>query len=484
MQGQFIMRGLPRALARDGWWLTPDAPIPPRDGANRPGTLRAPQRLPLILIALIAAGDLLFWQHAPGLSLALFSGLILAAALALGAERRSPKGPALLLAASALPVIEHVQALSLAFLIAGTLLSLAWLRLPPGAQSPAIAAAALGLARTVLQAPARLFRPVKALRALPGLAGPDRAPALRALARNWAFPLGGALVLGGLLIRANPVLSRALSELLRLDLSLLDAIARAALWLGLGLLCTALLSAESKPAQLPRLPQMRWTLGLNAGSVLRGLWVFNGLLGVQTVMDLSIFLGGAALPQGMSHAEYAHRGAYPLLATAMLAGGFALAARPFLGESRLLKPLLLLWLGQNVLLCLSSVLRLDLYVDAFGLTYLRIHAMIWMALVATSLALTLWQVMRGHSNIWLTLRAALLGLATLYACCFVNFAAIIAAQQLDQETRTSQLDRAYLCALGPMAYGAVRGTSLSQCIAPPRVSDWRDWTLRAARVGR
>ena len=47
----------------------------------------------------------------------------------------------------------------------------------------------------------------------------------------------------------------------------------------------------------------------------RSLILFNALFALQTVLDLTYLWGGASLPDGMSHAEYAHRGAYPLIAT-------------------------------------------------------------------------------------------------------------------------------------------------------------------------
>ena len=43
-------------------------------------------------------------------------------------------------------------------------------------------------------------------------------------------------------------------------------------------------------------------------------------------MDFVYLWGGKTLPDGMSYAEYAHRGAYPLIATALLAGAFVLVA--------------------------------------------------------------------------------------------------------------------------------------------------------------
>lgn len=210
------------------------------------------------------------------------------------------------------------------------------------------------------------------------------------------------------------------------------------------------------------------------------LILFNALLAVQTGLDLTILWGGAELPRGMSHAEYAHRGAYPLLATALLAGGFALAARPFLGHHKVLKPLMYLWLGQNVLLVLSSLLRLSLYVESYGLTYLRVHAGIWMGIVAIGLVLTGWQIARALPNGWLLRRCAGLGLGVIYLCCFVNFAAVIAAENRAHPTR---FDAYYTCQLGPMAAAELVGAC--DVSAPkPGIKDWREWGFRAHRVIR
>src|SRR5665213_1578045 len=57
-------------------------------------------------------------------------------------------------------------------------------------------------------------------------------------------------------------------------------------------------------------------------AMVRSLVLFNALFALQTVLDLTYLWGGANLPDGMSHAEYAHRGAYPLIVTALLAAGF------------------------------------------------------------------------------------------------------------------------------------------------------------------
>jgi hypothetical protein len=92
--------------------------------------------------------------------------------------------------------------------------------------------------------------------------------------------------------------------------------------------------------------------------VTRALILCNALFALQSGLDLAYLWGDLALPNGMSHAEYAHRGAYPLVATALLAAAFVLIAMRPGGpaeNSRLIRPLVLAWIGQNVLLVISSI---------------------------------------------------------------------------------------------------------------------------------
>lgn len=290
-----------------------------------------------------------------------------------------------------------------------------------------------------------------------------------------------------LLMEANPVFLTLGTEYL----DLWQLTRRTAFWVGIAVLTTPVLLPIRDEPRLDDLPVPRFPgLGLNMRSVLRALLMLNALICVQMVSDLAILIGGADLPGGMGHAEYAHRGAYPLLATAMLAGVFALLARPFWHEHRLIRPLMLLWLLQNIVLTGAAALRLDLYIDAYGLTYLRLYALIWMGLVALSLGLSILQMILDRSTAWLVLRTAGLGLATLYLCAFVNFAAIIAAQNLSRP----EPDLAYVCELGPMAAAQssaatplpVDSFGLPACAArmPPRIDGWRDWGYRSWRVNR
>lgn len=499
MTNPFTVRGVPSSIRQDGWWLACNAPadmgrntaaLPP----GPPGHCRLSRNGPVGLITLIILGDLLFWNYDPGLSLALFAAAVFVAATQMQTPKRSPIQPAILLLLATLPVVEYLQVLSVAILCAGVFASVALLRVEKTAEIPVIWAAIRDQTKWLPQAGVRMLATRAAQIKTPPrpIDQSARFVCWRKHLRNWAFPIGGTAVLCALLIGANPVLERSLLSVFRFDLDLADLIRRALLWFGLAMMVTPFLIPPNLQARrdttakksVPR-------LGLNPGSVLRALILFNLVLGVQTIIDMSILVGGAKLPAGMSLATYAHRGAYPLLVTAMLAGGFALAARPYLAEHRALKPLVLLWLGQNMLLGLTSALRLDFYVDAFGLTYLRLHAFIWMVLVVVGLALTGWQILRTRPNSWLLIRATILGVGTLYLCSFINFAGVIATANLNNK-RT--VDWHYLCSLGPTATKAISENvqiyprlpwpdSLDTCWALPATKpNWREWGFRNWRM--
>jgi Domain of unknown function (DUF4153) len=490
MKNQFTVRGVPTSISQDGWWLTcsegatnsPEKELPYHEQSYwKPLT-----RLPLLgILLLVPLADFLFWHHSLGLSLTLFAIAIFGVAT-YRLPLKSRYRPAILLAFGVLPAVEYVQILSLIVLTVTLVVALIWAHRPTGHNTRFFTAAFRLLFAIPLSGFISVLRYVQSRRTgLPGASS-------RVLIRNWAFPLGGSLVFFSLLVDANPFFAQVLS----IDIDFLPLCKRIGFWLGVGLLIWPLVDgfkfddrAFSAPNRLTRIPN----LGLNADSVLRALVMFNLLIGVQVWLDFSIFVGGGDLPDGMTYASYAHRGAYPLVITALLAGAFALSARPFLAGNSLLKPLLMLWLVQNVILCLSAALRLELYVEAYGLTYLRVRALIWMGVVALGLAISIWQILYTHSNRWLIVRCGALGATTLYLCCFVNFAALIAKTNISHQHGSAT----YICDLGPTASRAIDEAmtnaepesdeieffkGLKRCPGAPTIDGWRDWGVRKWRV--
>lgn len=196
--------------------------------------------------------------------------------------------------------------------------------------------------------------------------------------------------------------------------------------------------------------------GVSPMSVLLSLLAFNLLFAMQNAMDLAWLWGLVPLPEGMTLADYAHRGAYPLIVTALLAALFVLVTlRPGsqTAASPLVRRLVMLWIVQNVVLVASAMLRLYDYIDAYSLTRLRIAALVWMGLVAVGLGLILWRLLKEKSAAWLinANSAAAALLLCIYA--FVDTGALAAQWNVrhagEVDGTGAGIDLCYLAELGP-----------------------------------
>jgi hypothetical protein len=328
----------------------------------------------------------------------------------------------------------------------------------------------------------------------------------------WIVPLSVFAVFLALFSSANPLIENRLMQIdLRALFNLLDpwriwfwALVACAIWP----LLRQRIRRKPAPKLEPRSAISTESSGLDyflgEQAVSRSLILFNVLFALQSGLDLAYLWGGANLPDGMTHAEYAHRGAYPLIATALLAAGSVLVAMRPGGpaeQSRLIRPLVLIWIGQNILLVISSIFRLDLYIAAYSLTYLRLAAFIWMGLVAAGLLLILVQIILTKSNSWLvSANAATLALV-LYGCCFINAPRLVASYNLEHCREVGgtgpNLDLKYLSSLGPQALPAV-GAHVKNVPAlwsiawdlwhdhqtGMRPGNWRAWGFRAWRLER
>jgi Domain of unknown function (DUF4173) len=282
---------------------------------------------------------------------------------------------------------------------------------------------------------------------------------LRSVFAVLALPLAGSTVIIALFAMANPVLAQWL-DAIRLP-GLEDfAVGRLLLWLVLLSCCWSLLR--------PRLPRRlsgtfdgRGDLamaGVTPQSVQLSLLAFNALFALQNGMDIAWLWGILPLPDGITLAQYAHRGAYPLIATSLLAALFVLVAlRPGSRTAAVtaIRWLVILWIGQNLLLVASSVLRTLDYIDAYSLTSLRIAALLWMGLVAIGLMLTCWRMLFNRSGAWLINANLLTAFSLLFAVSFVDLDAVAADWNVrharEMDGTGANLDLCYLQSLGSSA---------------------------------
>jgi hypothetical protein len=208
----------------------------------------------------------------------------------------------------------------------------------------------------------------------------------------------------------------------------------------------------------------------------------------------------------LTYADYAHRGAYPLMVTALLTAVFVLLALRSHNRSRrpsMVNALLYFWLLQNIVLVLSSIWRMKLYVDVYSLTYLRYAALLWMGLVIAGLGLIILRIVFAKSNIWL-INANLAALfVVIYANCFFDAGRFIAfhnVQHCKEVTGTGvELDYNYLLNIGISALPALQWLrqrnqqGIEAAGWPERhlrrklaasLDNWRIWTIRNYRLSR
>src|SRR5882757_1172435 len=531
---------IPTRLANDGWWLcvppTPSidvAPFPANAGQDSMKSISlAAFPMPVLSCSLprklaVAAGatalaDWLFYDHTIGLSLALF--LLVLAGLSLLANRmRAGRREALvavaILIAGVAPIVEQLTPLSVLF---GIL---------------AVAVAVSTLTTPFIEGWRDRFKAVRTLllvgpfRLLPDLARSRTWSRSLSSLTVWIVPLFLSAIFFGLFASANPLIEHVLTALDWRSGTDQLSVARLLFWMMMVSVIWPFIhlrwhrkaapepavdtaQADAAPASPP---EADWLAGelFGPGAILRSLVLFNLLFAVQTMLDLVYLWGGVALPDGMSYASYAHRGAYPLMLTALLAAGFVLVAiAP--GGSAERKPairiLVFAWIAQNVVLVISSILRLDLYVEIYSLTYWRLAALIWMVLVAVGLVLIVARIALNRPNHWLIVANLTTLALTLYICAFITFTWVIStynvAHSREASGKGTLLDFHYLVSLGPQAlpaidrylhqpmrtYSTIQDTDGSQVSTMDRERDclvqrhhseldsWRSWNFRGWRL--
>jgi hypothetical protein len=459
---------------------------------------------------LTTVADWLFFRQFVGISLPLFIAALAVAVLAsrTSADSREPAPYALILFAALLPSLEDINVMSVliaAFGIGCFALGVS------GALNGDVIERFLSVGWLLVSGPLRFVRDLPLLRQWASQSG---APASLSAVKGWVIPLGLGAVFVTLFAAANPVIEHWLAQWHAGDTLKQINIARVLFW---GLIVVAvwgfvgvssrfaLPKSDAGPVELP-LDTGLDVIFTNA-AIMRSLVLFNILFAVQTVMDINYLWRGAALPDGMTYATYAHRGAYPLIVTALLAAGFVLAAmRPgtVAEYSPRMRALVFFWVGQNVLLVVSAIMRLNLYVETYLLTYWRVAAFIWMVIVAAGLILIVARILLYRSNAWLIAANLVVLVFTIYVCSFVNFANLVAGYNVARAQGSASaglpIDLNYIVGLGPQAIPALDryiaanpGWNPRQFRAhrdnyaaahAERARSWRAWTFRDWRLTR
>lgn len=363
----------------------------------------------------------LFQASDVGLNMGL---VLLALAFAAGvgrpAVRRTRLGLAALLAAVAMAVVQIEHVSFLAWLLFWVSLGVAMLA--PRARADGVFPWVQRIAGLGVKSPFRMLLDAPRL-----IAARERRGRWRPQFVILVLPLVGGAVFLWLFAEANPVIGGWFAALRLPE----PDFARIGFGMFIAVATWATLRARSLRRVL-QTPDIRGELklpGVTTASITLSLLVFNGLFALQNGLDIAFLWSGAPLPEGMTLAEYAHRGAYPLIATALLAGLFVVGfLRPgtATAEAPWVRRLVILWIVQNVFLVASTALRTFDYIDAYSLTRLRIAALLWMGLVATGLALVGWRLIWSRSTAWLINANAAAVAVVLVFCAVVDLGSMAA----------------------------------------------------------
>ena len=322
----------------------------------------------------------------------------------------------------------------------------------------------------------------------------------RPLLRLLAMPLVGTAVFVGLFALANPLIADTLARVR------LPGADRTIGWVIVVLCLWPTVRPRAWVTAGEEWPWARARVAeASLPSVLLALGLFNLVFAVQNALDLIFLWSGAPLPAGVTLADYAHRGAYPLIATALLAGAFVLTMlRPgtATAASPLARWLVVGWVAQNVLLVASSALRTVDYVAALGLTEWRLAALAWMALVALGLVLIVVRLVAGFSGRWLINANALAALGVLMVGSVVDLSASAATYNVAHASEAggdgAPLDLCYFARSGDgavlplialearplpdqMRSQVVRLQAEAVASLRRNQADWQGWSWRGAR---
>lgn len=470
----------------------------------------------LAALALLALSDWLFWSQGIGLNAAIWIAAVSLAVVLVNwnsVDRTRAITSILVTGVAIAPVLETINPLSI--LVAFVGLAVATL---------------LICQRPVMSWPWFALEPVKLLGAGPFRMIPDLGRAqvrgerfvpARINFAAWIVPVLFSALFLLLFASANPMIEKWVAALNLTKITTAISFDRVLFWFVVLSVVWGFLRARTGDRTRPSVPrvhvealsepqQLRDVVSVlfSPAAILRALILFNLLFLVQTGLDIHYLWRGTELPDGITYANYAHRGAYPLMLTAALAALFVILS---FGPGRDLENftaarlLVFAWILQNVLLVSSAMQRLNIYVEVYALSYWRLAAFIWMGLVAIGLLLVLVRIATQRSNAWLVGTNLAVTVAVLYLCCFLNFPSIIANYNVDHSFELSgtgaALDVRYLERLGPNALPALirfskldnrsqrtgwpavapRTCKLQQMLAEKQ-GTWRTWIYRDHRL--
>jgi len=292
-----------------------------------------------------------------------------------------------------------------------------------------------------------------------------------------AFPL--LLIFIALLTSADAAFASIMSEFFTLDIRRI--ISHTAFTIAITLPVAGFLRSTLLGPALPDIPRPS-LLHLAAGETNVAIGLIDILFASFVAVQLRYFFGGAALVKlapKLTYAEYARRGFFELVAVAALVVPLLLVAEWLIEKDNMLTFRILAF-AQVLLIfviLVSAYRRMQLYVDEFGLTELRLYTTAFMFLLAALLAWFAVTVLTGHRQQFF-IGAIVSGLIVVIVLHAINPDALIVRTNA---SRKRALDVTYLRFLSDDAVPALAKVLPAQaCVGRKFTDDWRSWNVSRA----
>ena len=173
-------------------------------------------------------------------------------------------------------------------------------------------------------------------------------------------------------------------------------------------------------------------------------------------IQIAVLFAGdvSALPEGMTYAEYAREGFFQLLLVSGINVVLIITAQRRFVSSKALRALLVFLTACTYLMEASSAMRMMLYVNAYGLTYLRLLVLWFLSLLALILGAAVYTVFHEDFRLFRFTLIASMALWLVFA--FARPDAIAARYNLAKHglDDTTEAEIAYECSSD--AIGALR----------------------------
>jgi Leucine-rich repeat (LRR) protein len=176
--------------------------------------------------------------------------------------------------------------------------------------------------------------------------------------------------------------------------------------------------------------------------------LLNILLLFVNVLDFQYLWLTNSLPEGLNFSESVHQGIGTLITSIILAVLIILVYFRgninFYSSGRTIKVLAYIWVLQNAFMILSTVMRNQLYINEYSLTYKRIGVYVYLLLCLIGLFTTIIKIASAKSNWYLFRSNSWLFYGVLIISCVINWDRMISEFNL---LNSKTLDRDYLIRL-------------------------------------